>query len=97
MNRKDRKTGPGSRRNEKVRGRNIRIRDDAVDKGTMGNRGRERAGDQEGQVEGRNPVLELLRSGRTVEKLLIARVPERVRFWKSSKGEGARNSGPGGG
>ena len=38
MNRKDRKTGPGSRRNEKVRGRNIRIRDDAVDKGTMGNR-----------------------------------------------------------
>ncbi len=73
MNRKDRKTGPGSRRNEKVRGRNIRIRDDAVDKGTMGNRGSERAGDQEGQVEGRNPVLELLRSGRTVEKLLIAR------------------------
>ena len=67
MNRKDRKTGPGSRRNEKVRGRNIRIRDDAVDKGTMGNRGSERAGDQEGQVEGRNPVLELLRSGRTVK------------------------------
>jgi 23S rRNA (guanosine2251-2'-O)-methyltransferase len=73
MNRKDRKTGPGSRPKGKVRGRNIMIRDDAVDKGTMGNRGSERAGDQEGQVEGRNPVLELLRSGRTVEKLLIAR------------------------
>ncbi|HZJ58452.1 MAG TPA: 23S rRNA (guanosine(2251)-2'-O)-methyltransferase RlmB [Clostridia bacterium] len=38
----------------------------------MGESGSGRDGDNEGQVEGRNPVLEAFRSGRTVEKLLVA-------------------------
>ena len=73
MKGKDRKAGPRFRDKNTDRGRNSRARDAAEDKGTMSNRSSERAADSEGQVEGRNPVLEVLRSGRTVEKLLISK------------------------
>lgn len=72
MNNRDKKPGSGFKGNRKAGDRNERYRGGASDERTMGESGSGRDGDNEGQVEGRNPVLEAFRSGRTVEKLLVA-------------------------